>query len=83
MIKSRPLESLTSNHLPLTAVGLNPPKGHWILLCDEDIQLAYGKSVVLVRCPLVPEKMHGCLPEVFLHQCFFTVLVQLKTQQKE
>jgi hypothetical protein len=40
----------------------------WILSCEEAIQLAYGTSVVLLRCPSVPEKMHGRTPEVFLHQ---------------
>jgi hypothetical protein len=32
------------------------------------IQLANGMSVVLLRCPFVPEIMHGRAPEVFLHQ---------------
>jgi hypothetical protein len=32
------------------------------------IQLAYGMSVVLPRCPFVPEIMPGRAPEVFLHQ---------------
>jgi hypothetical protein len=31
------------------------------------IQLAYGISVVLLRCPFVPEIMNGRAPEVFLH----------------
>jgi hypothetical protein len=31
-------------------------------------QLAYGTSVVLLRCPFVPEIMHGRAHEVFLHQ---------------
>jgi hypothetical protein len=30
--------------------------------------LAYGTSVVLLRCPFVSEIMHGRAPEVFLHQ---------------
>ena len=30
-------------------------------------QLAYGTSVILLRCPLVPEKMHGGAPEAFFH----------------
>jgi hypothetical protein len=40
----------------------------WILSCEEAIQLAYGTSVVILRCPFVPEIMHGRAPEVFLHQ---------------
>jgi hypothetical protein len=32
------------------------------------IQLAYGTSVVLLRCPLVPEIMLGRAVEIFLHQ---------------
>ena len=31
------------------------------------IQLAYGTSVVLLRCPVVPEIIHRVEPEVFLH----------------
>jgi hypothetical protein len=62
------LRSLTSNHLPLTAVGSNPDMGLWILSCKEAIQLAYGTSVVLLRCPFVPEIIHRRAPEVFLHQ---------------
>jgi hypothetical protein len=34
----------------------------------EAIQLAYGKSVVLLRYPFVSEIVHGGAPEVFLHQ---------------
>jgi hypothetical protein len=40
----------------------------WIISCEEAIQLAYEMSVVLLRCPFVPEIMHGSPPEVFLHQ---------------
>ena len=40
----------------------------WILSCEEDIQPAYGTSVVLLKCPPVPEIMHEGAPEVFLHQ---------------
>ena len=39
--------------------------GVWILSCQEVIQLAYCTSVVLLRCPLVPDIMHGVTPEVF------------------
>jgi hypothetical protein len=62
------LRSLTSNHLPLIAVGSESRQGLWILSCEEAIQLAYGTSVVPFRCPFVPEIMHGMAPEVFLHQ---------------
>jgi hypothetical protein len=27
--------------------------------CEEDIQIAYGTSVVLPRCPFVPAIMHA------------------------
>jgi hypothetical protein len=43
-------------------------KGVWIFSYEEAIQLAYGTSVVLLRCPFVPEIMHGRAPEVFRHQ---------------
>jgi hypothetical protein len=48
--------------------GFESRQGLCILSCEEAIQLAYGKSVVLLRCPFVPEIMHGGAPEVFLHQ---------------
>jgi hypothetical protein len=38
------------------------------LLCEEAIQLAYGRSLVLPGCPLMPEIMPGGAPGVFLHQ---------------
>jgi hypothetical protein len=40
----------------------------WNLSCEEAIQLAYGRSVVLPRCPLVPKIMPCGAPGVFLHQ---------------
>ena len=40
----------------------------WILSSEEAIQLAFRMYVVLMRCPLVPEIMHGGASEVFLHQ---------------
>jgi hypothetical protein len=48
--------------------GIESRHGLWILSCEEAIQLAYGTSVVLLRCPFVPEIMHGRAPEVFLLQ---------------
>ena len=33
--------------------------------CDEAIQLAYGMLVVLLRCWLVPDIIHGGAPKVF------------------
>jgi hypothetical protein len=48
--------------------GFESRQGLWILSCEEATQLAYGTSVVLLRCPFVPEIMHGGSPEVFLHQ---------------
>jgi hypothetical protein len=35
---------------------------------EKAIQLAYGTSVLLLRCLFVPEIMHGRAPEVFLNQ---------------
>ena len=43
--------------------GFESRQGLWILSCEEAVQLAYGTSVVLLMCPLVPEKKY-----VFLHQ---------------
>jgi hypothetical protein len=42
-------------------------QGLWILSCEEAIQLAYGRSVVLLGYQFVLEIMHGRAPEVFLH----------------
>jgi hypothetical protein len=48
--------------------GFDSRQGLWILSCEEAIQLAYP-SVVLLRCPFMPEIIHGRAPaEVFLHQ---------------
>jgi hypothetical protein len=44
--------------------GFGSGQGLWILSCDEAIQLAYGTSVVLLRCPFMPEIMHRRAPEV-------------------
>ena len=38
------------------------------LSCEEAIQLDYGTSVVLLRCPLVLDIMYEGATEVFLHQ---------------
>jgi hypothetical protein len=46
--------------------GFEYRRGLWILSCEEAIQLAYGTSVVLHRCPFVSEIMHGRAPEVFI-----------------
>jgi hypothetical protein len=48
--------------------GFESLQGLWIISYEEAIQLAYGTSVVLLRCPFLPEIMHGRAPEVFLHQ---------------
>jgi hypothetical protein len=48
--------------------GFESLQGLWILSCEEAIQLAYGMTVVLFRCPFVPEIMHGRAPAVFLYQ---------------
>jgi hypothetical protein len=49
--------------------GFESWQGLWILSCEEAIQLAYGTSVVLLRCQFVPEIMHRRAPaEVFLYQ---------------
>ena len=56
-------KSMTSNHLPLTAVGLNPIKD---FSYEEATQLAYRMSNVLLRCPLMPKIIHRGAPEVFL-----------------
>jgi hypothetical protein len=39
-------------------------------MIKRKVQLAYGTwfvLLVLLRCPFVPEIMHGRAPEVFLH----------------
>jgi hypothetical protein len=59
------LRSLILNNLPLTAVGLNPDRGFGFCSSAEAILLANGTSVVLLRCPFVPEIIHGRAPEVF------------------
>jgi hypothetical protein len=48
--------------------GFESRQGLRIFTSEEAIKLAYGTSVVLLRCPFVTEIMHGRAPEVFLHQ---------------
>ena len=55
-----------SNILSSIKLAPNPSRfescqGLWTLSCEEVIQLAYGTSVILLNCLLVPH-------EVFLHQ---------------
>jgi hypothetical protein len=45
-------------------VGLNPDRGLWNLSYAVAIQLAYGTSVVLLRCPFMPIIMHGRMKDV-------------------
>ena len=47
-------------------------------MCEEAIQLAYGTSVVLFRCPLMP----GIIKLESRHITFI-LLVQCKTQPKK
>jgi hypothetical protein len=55
--------------------GFESRQGLWILSCEEAIQPAYGTSVILLRCPFVPEIMHRRAPEVFLHQKSWNVAI--------
>jgi hypothetical protein len=48
--------------------GFESRQGLWFLSYREAIQLAYITSLVLLRCPFVPEIMHGRAPEVYFHQ---------------
>jgi hypothetical protein len=48
--------------------GFESQKGLWNLSCEKAIQQAYGTSVVLLRCPFVPEIINGRASEVSLHQ---------------
>jgi hypothetical protein len=45
--------------------GFKSQQGLWILTCVEASQLAYGTSVVLLRCSFMPEIMYGRAPDVF------------------
>lgn len=45
---------LTDDHLPITAVCLNPFRV-WILSCGKAFQIAYGRSEVLPGCPHMTE----------------------------
>ena len=45
-----------------------PPLPTFMIFNKFCFQLPYGALVVLLRCPLVPEIIHGGSSEVFLHQ---------------
>ena len=59
-----------------------------ILSCEEAIQLAFGTSVVLLRCPFVPKIMHawngtwGLPPPVKLESRHITLTVLVKRKTK-
>jgi hypothetical protein len=63
VVKVDDFKPLASHHC-----GFESRKGLWILSCEEAIKLFYRTAVVLLRCPFVPEIMHGRAFEVFLHQ---------------
>ena len=48
--------------------GFNSRERFRMFSCEEAVQLAYGMSMVLLTCPLVPEIMPGGLSEVFLNR---------------
>lgn len=48
----------------------------WVFSYEEAIQLHYGTSVVLCRCPLMPAILHGEPCEIFLHQCSSIISVK-------
>ena len=45
--------------------GFESRQGLWILLFEEDIQLVYGTSAVLLRCPHLSEIMYLSTPVLF------------------
>ena len=49
----------TSKHSRPIAMALNPVRDFKILECEVALKLANGKVVVLIRCHLVPEIIHG------------------------
>ena len=56
--------------------GFESRLGLWILSCEEAIQLAHLTSVALLRCPLVPEIMHGGVPiDPLVHQSAMCILL--------
>ena len=57
------LGSLTLNRMPLTVENSNSTRDFEFFHVSN---VAYRMSVILLRCPLMPEIVHGGLPEVFL-----------------
>jgi hypothetical protein len=53
---------------PLLLTAVNSIRSARILSCEKAIQLAYGMSVVLLRCLSVPETIHKGAPEVLFLQ---------------
>jgi hypothetical protein len=88
-VRGRVVKIVDSKLLALHRCGFKSVQRLWILSCEETIQLAYGTSVVLLRCQFVSEIMHGGAPEVFLHQLSLNVAIwpilcrcDVKTQSK-
>jgi hypothetical protein len=65
--------------------GFESQQGVWILSCEEAIQLAYGTSLVLLRCLFVPEIMHGraSSSKAGNRHMTYTVSVSHKTQSNK
>lgn len=61
-------KSLTSNHLSLIGESSNLVRAFLILSCVVSIHLAYGTKVILLRCPIVHEIMHGRISEVYFQR---------------
>jgi hypothetical protein len=53
-------------------VGSNPDRDFGFFHVRK---LAYGNSVVLLKCPFVPEIIHERAPEVFLHHISWNVAI--------
>jgi hypothetical protein len=64
---------IVTTNRPPHRCGFESRQVLWILSCEEDIQLAYGTSVVPLRCPFVPGIMHGRAPKVFFHRLSWNV----------
>ena len=73
--RGRVVRIVDSESLTPRRCGFESRQGLWILSCVKAIQLPYETSVVLFRCPLVLEIMHGGAPEVFLHHLCWNVVI--------
>jgi hypothetical protein len=65
--------------LILHSCAFESHQGLWILSCEKTIQLAYGMSMVRLRCPFTPEIIHIRRSSCTSHMIFVSAICRRYT----